>query len=228
MDPAVQVGVVLRLIKSPGQGAAEAGKPAARPEDPLRALALAAVAGDGEAQRTLLAALGPSLLRVVRGVLGSAHPEVEDTLQEAMVAVHLALAGFRYECTTLHFACRVAAQTAMNARRRAGYRTRHTPSTPPADLIELARDERSPAELTAASRRRETLRQLLCELPEAQSEVLSLHALLGYTVEETAAAMQIPRNTVRSRLRNGLARLRARIQGDEQLGAGLREREEER
>ena len=223
---------MLRLIKSPGQGSApETGKPrsspASRPDDPLRALAAAAVQGDGEAQRTLLVALGPSLLRVIRGVLGSAHPDVEDTLQEAMVAVHLALAGFRYECTTLHFACRVAAQTAMNARRRAGYRARHTPSTPPADLIELAREERSPAELTAAARRRETLRQLLCELPDAQSEVLALHALLGYTVEETAAAMQIPRNTVRSRLRNALARLRARVQGDAGLDAGLREREED-
>ena len=152
---------MLRLIKSPGEpgsGAAESGKPAARPDDPLRALAAAAVQGDSEAQRTLLVALGPSLLRVVRGVLGGAHPEVEDTLQEAMVAVHLALAGFRFECTTLHFACRVAAQTAMNARRRAGYRSRHTPSVAPGDLVELARDERSPADLTAAARRRESLR----------------------------------------------------------------------
>jgi RNA polymerase sigma-70 factor, ECF subfamily len=215
---------MLRLIKSPGvsgSGAPEHGKPAARPDDPLRALAAAALQGDAEAQRTLLVALGPSLLRVVRGVLGGAHPDVEDTLQEAMVAVHLALGGFRYECTTLHFACRVAAQTAMNARRRAGYRARHTPSTPPADLIELAREERSPAELAEAGRRRETLRQLLCELPDAQSEVLALHTLLGYTVEETAAAMQIPRNTVRSRLRNALARLRARVQGAGPLRDGL-------
>ena len=164
---------------------------------------------------------------MVRGVLGGAHPDVEDTLQEAMVAVHLALGGFRYECTTLHFACRVAAQTAMNARRRAGYRARHTPSTPPADLIELAREERSPADLAAAGRRRETLRELLCELPDAQSEVLALHALLGYTVEETAAAMHIPRNTVRSRLRNALARLRARVHGSGPLRDGLIEREDD-
>jgi RNA polymerase sigma-70 factor (ECF subfamily) len=119
----------------------------------------------------------------------------------------------------LHFACRVTAQTAMNARRRAGYRARHTPSVPPADLIELAREERSPAELIAASRRREALRQLLCELPEVQGEVLALHALLGYTVEETAAATHVPVNTVRSRLRNALAKLRLRVQDD----AGLRE-----
>jgi RNA polymerase sigma-70 factor (ECF subfamily) len=211
---------MLRLLRSPREG--QVGDPAfdrvegrveGRPDDPLRALAEAAGRGDREAQRTLLVAIGPSLLRIVRGVLGNAHPDVEDTLQEAMMAVHLALAGFRGECTTLHFACRVAVQTSMNARRKAGYRSRHTPSMPPADLVDLARDDRSPPQLIEAARRREALRQLLCELPEVQAEVLALHTLLGYTVEETAAATQVPVNTVRSRLRNALARLRERVQG---------------
>ena len=207
---------MLRLLRSPRDlqnGESDRNQPPGRPDDPLRALAAASAAGDPEAQRTLLVTIGPSLLRIVRGVLGSAHPEVEDTLQEAMVAVHLALAGFRGECTTLHFACRIAVQTAMNARRKAGYRTRHTPSAPPGDLVDLARDDRSPAQQIDASRRREALRQLLCELPEAQAEVLALHTLLGYTVEETAGATQVPVNTVRSRLRHALARLRDRAQG---------------
>jgi RNA polymerase sigma-70 factor (ECF subfamily) len=208
---------MLRLLRAPkgGPGDERELEPAqGRPDDPLRALAAAGVGGDREAQRTLLVAIGPSLLRIVRGVLGNAHPDVEDTLQEAMVAVHLALAGFRGECTTLHFACRIAVQTAMNARRKAGYRSRHTPSTPPLDICALARDDRSPAQLTEAARRREALRQLLCELPAVQAEVLALHTLLGYTVEETAAATQVPVNTVRSRLRNALARLRERVQGN--------------
>ena len=211
---------MLRLLRSPGDAPAadrERGPATTRADDPLRVLAMTAAQGDTAAQRTLLVSMGPSLLRVVRGVLGSAHPDVEDTLQEAMVAVHLALAGFRFECTTLHFACRVTAQRAMNARRRAGYRARHTPSAPPADLAELARDERSPADLIAASRRRDALRQLLSELPEVQGEVLALHALLGYTVEETAAATQVPVNTVRSRLRNALTKLRLRAQDDASL-----------
>jgi RNA polymerase sigma-70 factor (ECF subfamily) len=208
---------MLRLLRTPKEEAV--GGPASevvqgRPDDPLRALAAAASAGDREAQRTLLVAIGPSLLRVVRGALGNAHPDIEDTLQDAMVAVHLALPGFRGECTTLHFACRIAVQTAMNARRKAGYRSRHTPSAPPLDLVDLARDDRSPAQLVEAARRREALRQLLGDLPAVQAEVLALHTLLGYTVEETAAATQVPVNTVRSRLRNALARLRERVQGN--------------
>jgi RNA polymerase sigma-70 factor (ECF subfamily) len=184
----------------------------ARAEDALGPLAAAAAGGDRDAQRTLLVAVGPSLLRVVRGVLGGQHPDVEDTVQEAMVSLHLALVGFRGECTTLHFACRIAVQTALNARRRSGYRTRHTPNTEPADLAELARDDRSPAEAMDAAACRQTLRELLGELPAAQAEVLALHTLLGYTIDETAETIAVPANTVRSRLRAALARLRESAQ----------------
>jgi RNA polymerase sigma-70 factor (ECF subfamily) len=211
---------MLRLLEPPSAGASlgapgqSEGRGSGRPGDPLWRLAVLASQGDTDAERTLLVAVGPSLLRAVRGVLGSAGSEVEDTLQEAMVALHLALPRFRGESTTLHFACRVAVQTAMNARRRAGYRTRHTPSAEPAELEELALDECSPADLYAAEQRREGLRQLLCELPDEQAEVLALHAVLGYTIEETAATTQAPINTVRSRLRTALSKLRARIQAD--------------
>jgi RNA polymerase sigma-70 factor (ECF subfamily) len=185
-----------------------------RAGDPLWQLALATAQGDRDAERTLLVAVGPSLLRVVRGVMGSNAAEVEDTLQEAMVALHLALPRFRGDSTTLHFACRVAVQTAMNARRRAGYRTRHTPCAEPSEIADMALDDRSPADLFAAEQRREGLRQLLCELPDEQAEVLALHAVLGYTIEETAASTEVPVNTVRSRLRTALSKLRTRILAD--------------
>ena len=224
---AVQDGVVLRLLKTPRPDAETAGSVEAaaevvrrrdvRASDPLSQVADLARAGDAGAQRTLLIAVGPAMLKVVRGVLGSAHPDVEDTLQESMVALHFALSGFRGECTTLHFACRIAVQTAMNARRRAGYRTKHTPNSPPEELAHLARDDRSPAELVLAERRREQLRLLVAELPDPQAEVLALHSVLGYTIEETAQVTAAPIDTVRSRLRNALAKLRERLRADRAL-----------
>jgi RNA polymerase sigma factor (sigma-70 family) len=213
---------MLRLVAPPVEEAKD-GRPGraagreGRTGDSLYQLAMAAVSGDVEAERTLFVAIGPSLLRIVRGVLGSAHSDVEDALQESMVALHLALPRFRGESTTLHFACRVAVQTAMNARRRAGYRLRHTPPAEPADLADMALDENSPDDLVAADQRREGLRQLLCELPEEQAEVLALHAVMGYTVEETAQTTCAPVNTVRSRLRAALSKLRTRIQADSAL-----------
>ncbi|HEY6878626.1 MAG TPA: RNA polymerase sigma factor [Polyangiales bacterium] len=210
---------MLRLIRSPGDAPAPHAR--AHAEDPLRGVAMAAARGEREAQRTLMVAVGPSLLRAIRGVLGSAPHEVEDTLQEAMVALHLAIGGFRGECSTMHFACRVAVQTAMNARRRAGYRKRHTPIFAPEDLSGFEGQERSPAERLIEQRRRDTLRQLLCALPEAQAEVLAFHSVLGYTVEETAKALGVPIDTVRSRLRNGLAKLRARLSEDDRLAEAI-------
>jgi RNA polymerase sigma-70 factor (ECF subfamily) len=220
-NPGYKPGMTLRLLELPRQPGPASGseRRATRLEtpDPLLPLVAEAAAGNLEAQRTLMVALGPSLLKVVRGVLGSAPMEIEDALQEAMVAVHLALPGFRAESTTLHFACRIAVNTAMNFRRRAGYRARHTPSTSPDEVGRFAHDDDSPAELAAANSRRGALQQLLSELPAAQAEVLALHALLGYTVAETAESTRVPANTVRSRLRNALSKLRERIQGDATL-----------
>jgi len=206
---------VLRLLRSQRSSASSPEPPGAtEPTDPLKALVAGTLAGARDAERTLLVAIGPALLRTVRGVLGATHPDVEDVLQEAMAAVHRALPDFRGECGTLHFACRVAVQTALNARRRAGYRSRHTPNMSPEELAELARDERSPADAHAAAARRSALRTLLDELPAVQAEALVLHVVLGYSVDETARATRSPRDTVRSRLRAALSTLRARVDAD--------------
>jgi RNA polymerase sigma-70 factor, ECF subfamily len=211
---------MLRLVQSPETEAEQAL--ASERSDPLRPVARRAMAGDGPAQRTLLAALGPSLLRAVRGVLGVGHPDVEDVLQESMLALCSALASFRGDCQTAHFACRVAVQTAMNARRRAAHRRRTTPSMAPDELAELAREDLSPAELLIAARRREVLRGLLEELPGAHAEVLALHTMLGYSVAETAAMTGVPVNTVRSRLRAALTALRERAAADAALAETVR------
>src|SRR4051812_44377936 len=84
--------------------------------DELAALARAAAEGRSDAVRTLIMSVTPAILRAVRGVLGSAHPDVEDSAQESVWRFIKALPGFRYECTILHFACKVAVHTALNAR----------------------------------------------------------------------------------------------------------------
>ena len=215
---------MLRLLSSKGpRSTRERDSLAARRVDPLQGLARQAARGDVQAQRTVLVTLGPALLRVIRGVLGAHHPDVEDVLQDAMTAVHQVLPSFREECTLLHFGCRVALMTAMNARRRLAHRQRQTPLAAPETIDAVVGEGgRSPAESLAAARRREALRELLCELPTVQAEVLGLHTLLGYSVEETAAATGAPVNTVRSRLRHALAALRARVQGDSALREVLR------
>jgi RNA polymerase sigma-70 factor (ECF subfamily) len=183
--------------------------------DPLYALAGRAAAGDHAAGTTLLVNVGPALLRVVRSVLGVNHPEVQDVCQEAALAVLVGLPRFRGECTTLHFACRVAVLTAMNARRRSRFAYRDTSAVD--EHEELPDASSGPADLADAARRRAVLRRLLDELPMAQAEAVALHVVLGYTVDEAAAMLAVPVNTVRSRLRRALAALRQHINADHGL-----------
>lgn len=175
--------------------------------DPLAGLARAAQRGDGAATRRLLEALGPRLLRTVRGVLGASHPELDDALQEALIALVRALPAFRGEGDVTGYAVRITLRASIAARRR--YRAR----APEPEAEEGAADASQPSEVSAA-RRREIFRRLLEELPEAQAEALVLRVVLGHSLEETAAIAGAPENTIRSRIRLAREGLKKRIEAE--------------
>ena len=195
-------------------GAPEPAAISARPSaDPWLDWIEGARGGDSTATDKLLAALAPPLLRAVRALLGPTHPEVEDLLQEVLVAVIDALPSFRGESTFLHFAIRIAARKATSVRAR--------PHAISAWLERLYRGERalivgpdSPGDETLAERRRALLRTLLGELPDAQSEALVMRVALGYSLEEIATLTRTPLNTVRSRLRLAKEAAHSRIVSD--------------
>jgi RNA polymerase sigma-70 factor (ECF subfamily) len=61
---------------------------------------------------------------------------------------------------------------------------------------------------------RVALRESLRLLPRGARVAIVLHYLVGYSVRETAAAMGVSENTIKTQLRRGLARLREDL-GDE-------------
>jgi len=176
--------------------------------DELAPLANAAARRDPKATRTFLATVTPSLLRAVRRVLGANHPDVEDVTQDAAIAVIAALPSFQGASTVLHFSCRVAVLTALAARRRLTYRDHWTSNLPPEEMEALPDDSPSPFVNLQAAQRREELRALLDSLPSEQAEVMALHCVMGFTVDEIAASSGAPRDTVRSRLRAARQALR--------------------
>ena len=149
------------------------------------------------------------MMRAVAKVLARRTADTEDVLQEAMQALVEALPGFRGECTVAHFACRVAVLTALVNRRRLDVRAQwavdieHT-DEPPAP-------QPSPVDEMVLQGRRRALDALLDDIPANQAEVLVLHATLGFTMDEVAAAVGRPVETVRSRLRLGKQAMRDRI-----------------
>jgi RNA polymerase sigma-70 factor (ECF subfamily) len=195
------------------------GPPSPAVVDPLEAVTAAAARGDARAIHTLIVAVSPAILRAVLGVLGANHPEVEDVVQESALGLVSALGRFRRECKVQHFAARIAVRTALKARRRLG--SRGDAYAEPVRSCDLPFNDVSPGKVAHDARRREILRSLFGELPEAQSEALVMHFALELTVEEIADATDAPVNTVRSRLRLARVSLRARIEADPALRDAL-------
>jgi RNA polymerase sigma factor (sigma-70 family) len=202
---------MLSLIRGPNQTAEE---PLQGPRDELASLVAAFLKGDVAAARTLVTAVGGTILGAVRMVLGPGHSDVEDAAQDAMVGLLEGLSRFRGECTVSHFAGRVAVLTAMAVRRRQQTRARWVVSEEAENVSVPAGSDSSPLVRLEAARRRDTLRRLLDELPESIAEAVALHFMLGYTVQEVAAASHVPVNTVWSRLRLGKERIRALLASD--------------
>lgn len=188
------------------------------PLEGIVALAKTAGTGDVAATAKLLRLVAPEMRRVVRGVLGSNAPEVDDAAQQALVGLVQALPAFRGDCSPVGYACRIAFRTAL-AQRRQRVRLRGRCDTS-VDADSLASEE-EPSQASDASRRMELLRNLLDAIPPEQAEALAWRTMLGWSLPEIAAASGAPLNTVRSRLRLAKEAMRSRIEADPSLADAL-------
>jgi RNA polymerase sigma factor (sigma-70 family) len=186
---------------------------AAAGTDPLAVWLPAAAAGDDAAVHAILGGVAPAVASVVRLIFGSRAAEAQDAIQESLVAVHAAIGRFRGECLFVAYARRIAARTALAARRRRPCESLDEVS------VELVAAAPSHDERIMRERRLQTLRALLDELPPGQAESLAMRVVLGCTLPEVAQATGVPVNTVRSRIRLAREHVKARIESDPRLAA---------
>lgn len=185
--------------------------PALPPAPPRPAL------GAEETSR-LVTELAPRVLAVTRAVLGRGHSDVDDAYQQGILELIRALPSFRGDCEPIHFASRIAARTALAIARRS--RTAFSRRDDGADVDGIPIDARAEEEVEQ-KRRMDLLRDLLARIPEEQAETLTLRVVLGWSLPEVAAATGVPLNTVRSRVRLAKNALRAAVEADPMLIAGL-------
>lgn len=195
--------------------------PSAAQDDAAELTALARLAGSGDpaATRRFLDRVWPTLSRVVNGVLGSRHPEVDDVIQQSLIAVLQALPAFRGECHPAGYASRIALHVALRARRNAALRRARNQS-----LVQISAaepDAHWPGCDVTSERRKRALRDLLEDLPEEQADALALRVMLGWSLEDVAQATGAPLNTVRSRVRLAKEALRRRVEADPTLADQL-------
>gem|GEM_PF-424685 len=175
------------------------------PSDPSSEDVDAAVAGDEGAATRIARQLVPRVRNLVRYLVRDDR-DVDDMSQEALIAVLRGLSSYRGDGRFLSWADRVVARSTFHSLKRRRVREHR--------FVEL--DELSPnpsgEQRTARSEdflQRRQLATALDGLPDEQRHTLVLHHVLSMTVPEIAAEMQIPGETVRSRLRLGRQRLRA-------------------
>lgn len=167
----------------------------------------AAVAGDRRALESFVTELLPRIRNLVR-YLVRGDVDADDLAQEAMVAIVRGLPTYRGEGAVTAWADRVAVRETFARLRRA--RRAREQIDPGADLVAVPHPGEPP---DAYAERRRVVR-LLDELPDEQRHALVLHHVLGLSVPEIAAELGAPAETVRSRLRLGMTKLRAAMGGD--------------
>jgi RNA polymerase sigma-70 factor, ECF subfamily len=165
--------------------------------------------GDVAAFESLVRAHQEVAIRTAWFISGGAD-DAEDAAQEGFVKAFGALARFKRGAPFRPWLLTIVANEARNRRRSAGRRE--------ALALRLLQDRRpdgaapSPESAVLAEERRSTLLTALARLDEADRLVIALRYLLELSEAETAAALDIPKGTVKSRISRGLDRLRAELQ----------------
>jgi RNA polymerase sigma-70 factor, ECF subfamily len=145
-------------------------------------------------------------------ITGSA-PDAEEATQDAFVKAHRALGRFREGSPLRPWLLTIVANEARNRVRAAGRRERLA--------LRVAEERRpggavpSPEAALLDLERRDELLAALAELPENDRQAIACRYFLDLSEEGTAAALDCPRGTVKSRLSRALARLRERMEASD-------------
>ncbi len=174
------------------------------------ALLVAAAAGDEAAFAVLVERIRPQTLRVARGVVRD--PSIaEEVAQEVLTEIWLKADRFDPERGT------ITGWVATLARRRAVDRVRSEQAGRNRDDRVARRNQVRDVDVVAdeVEVRLEhwQVRKALAELSDRQREAIELAYFAGHTYRDVARVLGIPEGTAKSRLRDGLVRLREALDG---------------
>jgi RNA polymerase sigma factor (sigma-70 family) len=166
-----------------------------------------ALAGDRESYGMLVRRHQEVAFRTAYALCGDAA-EAEDATQEAFIRAHGALHRFRRGSPWRPWLLTIVANEARNRRRAAGRREHLA-------LRVAARPAPSHAEaaetVVMVHAEHDRLAAALGRLDEPHRQIVVLRHLLGLDEAECAAALDIRKGTVKSRLSRALARLREEL-----------------
>ena len=180
-----------------------------------------AAAGDAAAVREIIRANNQRLYRLVRAVTRS-NADAEDVLQEAYLHAFANLETFQGEASLSTWLSRIALNAAFMRIRAQRRLKRAAPDFHPAEaeIIPFPLSSTIDPERVMAQRQLLHLVEKATDaLPEAFRLVFVARVIEGLSVEETAALLDLPPATVKTRLHRARKLIRTRL--EEQIGPVL-------
>lgn len=185
-------------------------------DTPDEELARRVAQGDPAAFEALMRRHNRTMFRTARAILHD-DTEAEDALQEAYLQAYRTIGGFRGDAKFSTWMARVVANEALGRLRKQVRRAAIVPLQAGVEIDDVnptmeGSMDKGPESAARRAEMRKLLEKRIDALPGAYRPVFMLRAVEEYSVEETAAILQIPAATVRSRfhrarglLREGLA-----------------------
>lgn len=171
----------------------------------LKAMMVAGLDGDGGAYAKLLAAMGGYLRAHFRRRLGAGSADVEDLVQETLIAIHVKRDVYDRSQPFTPWAYGIARYKLLDHFRRIGARQ----FVPLDDAGQLFAEE-NPEEGAV----RNDVDKLLARLPARQRNVMRDVKLSGYSMEEAAERSGMSVSAVKVSVHRGMKRLEDEV-GDE-------------
>lgn len=172
-------------------------------EAQLKALMVAGIAGNGRAYHAALTLCADRLRIFFRRRLSGRDSDVEDLVQETLMAVHRKRASYSAALPFTAWLYGIARYRLVDHLRREGRR-----ATVPIDENELAVDADDEALLATLD-----VESLLAQLPPKQAAAIRLTRLEGYSTREAAERSGQSEPAVKVNVHRGLTRLMARLGG---------------
>lgn len=175
------------------------------PEARLAALWPQAQAGDAEAYRAALGLLAGRLRRWLRRRMQSVPDDVEDLVQECLLAVHLQRGTWEPAVSVERWALAIARHKLIDLWRRRGRREALH------DGLDDLGEDALPAVVDDELPVQRDLSALLATLPVAQQQAIRLTKLDGLALAEAAAATGVSVAALKVQVHRGLKRLAALV-----------------
>ena len=173
----------------------------------LKPLWTRAQAGDEVAYREALMRIAARLRAYLRRRMQSLPDEMEDLVQETLLALHLQRGTHDPALPVSHWVLAIARHKLVDLWRRRG---RQEALHDPLDEMD---DDAMPAAAEESSARRD-LGQLLQELPAAQRRAIVLTKIEGLSVAEAALQTGASESAIKVQVHRGLKRLAQRVRDE--------------